>query len=168
MRTTIILLSLLSLIVSFIFLLRSAKTNYDETQVVMQSLEDLWLKASSATITTPRIAIIGARITGASSAHHLHQLNRLRQPLDITVFEADDQVGGRIRSAYVHNEPDLDVEVGAATFADDDWCLEHAMQEVGLKPILPSRSTHQTAIWNGNEVRVTYKERRYGLSLPKI
>ena len=163
MRTTIIFLGL---IVPLIFLLRSAKTYYDANQVVMQLVEDLKPKAGSAAITTPRIAIIGAGITGASSAHHLHQLTRLQQPLDITVFEADDQVGGRVRSAYVHNEPAFDVEVGAAIFTDDDWCLEDAMQEVGLKPIVLSRSAHQTAVWDGKKVRVGYTES--GLSLPKI
>lgn len=86
----------------------------------MQSPDDSGPKVGSATIATPKIAIIGAGITGASSAHYLHQLTRLSQPLDITVFEADDQVGGRVRSAYVHNEPAFNVEVGSATFKEDN------------------------------------------------
>ena len=67
--------------------------NYSDTnQILMQSSDDSGPKVGSAAMTTPKIAIIGAGIAGASSAHHLHQLARLRQPLDITVFEADGQV----------------------------------------------------------------------------
>ena len=95
--------------------------NYSDTnQILMQSPDDSGPKVGSAAMTTPKIAIIGAGITGASSSHHLHQLARLRQPLDIAVFEADDQIGGRVRSAFVHNELAFDVEFSAATFKEDD------------------------------------------------
>ena len=174
----------LTFIVPLSIRLCSAKTYPNRNQIVMQSPEDGKPKTGSAALNTPQIAIIGAGIAGASSAHHLHQLARLRQPLDITVFEADKQVGGRVRSAYVHNEPAFDVEVGAATFAETDWCLKDAMQEVGLKPAVRSRSAYHTAVWDGNEVLVSYRESgkplsgaiwqspkwlwRYGSSLSKI
>ena len=153
-------------------------------QIIMQLPEDGKSKAGSAALNTPKIAIIGAGITGTSSAHYLHQLTRLRQPLDITVFEAGDQVGGRVRSAYVHDEPAFDVEVGSATFTEDDWCLKDAMQEVGLKSVVRLRSAYHTAVWDGNEMLVSYRESdkplsnaawrspqwlwRYGLSLFKV
>ena len=142
--------------------------NYSDTnQILMQSPDDSGPKVGSAAMTTPKIAIIGAGITGASSAHHLHQLARLRQPLDITVFEADGQVGGHVRSAYVHNEPAFGVEVGAATFKEDDWCLINATQEVGLKPVVRSRSGYHTAVWGGNELLVSYSERDKPVSGPR-
>ena len=142
--------------------------NYSDTnQILMQSPDDSGPKVGSAAMTTPKIAIIGAGITGASLAHHLHQLARLRQPLDITVFEADGQVGGRVRSAYVHNEPAFGVEVGAATFKEDDWCLINATQESGLKPVVRSRSGYRTAVWGGNELLVSYSERDKPVSGPR-
>ena len=97
----------------------------------------------------------------------MHQLTCLRQPLDITVFEADDQVGGPVRSACVHNEPAFDVEVGSATFKEDDWCLKDATQIVGLKPVVRSRSGYRTAVWNGNELLVSYSERDKPVSGPR-
>ena len=133
---------------------------------------------------TPKVAIIGAGITGASSAHHLHQLTRLNQPLDMTVFDSEDQVGGRIRSAHVHDEPGYDVESGAAAFTEDDWCMKEAMREVGLKPVQHSRPDYHTGVWDGNEFLVRYDNSdkplsgtwwrlpnwlwRYGSSLSKI
>lgn len=156
----------------------------DANQMALQSSEDTMHKVGSAAVNTPRIAIIGAGIMGASSAHHLHQLARLCQPLDITVFEAENQVGGRVRSAHVHNEPACDVEVGAAVFTEDDWCLKAAMQEVGLKPAVRSRSEYRTGVWDGSRLLMSYGETdeplsgaywqspkwlwRYGSSLFKI
>lgn len=138
---------------------------------------------STTTFNIPRVAIIGAGITGAFSAHHLHQLTRLYQPLDITVFDSEEQVGGRIRSAYVHNKSAFNVECGAATFTDDDWCIKEAMREVGLKP---TRSTlnDDVGVWDGHDLLVSYGDKdkplsgtwwqspkwlwRYGLSLSKV
>lgn len=161
-----------------------ANVYQDAHQVVMQLPEDGKLNSESAASNVPKVAIIGAGITGASSAHHLHQLTRLRQPLDITVFDSEDQVGGRIRSAHIHNEPGYDVESGAAAFTEDDWCLKEAMREVGLKPVPHSRSDYHTGVWNGNDFLVRYDNSdkplsgtwwpspkwwwRYGSSLSKV
>lgn len=133
-----------------------ANFDQDAHQFVMQSPEDGRPNSESAASNVPKVAIIGAGITGASSAHHLHQLTRLRQPLDITVFDSEDQVGGRIRSAHPYNEPSYIVESGAAAFTEDDWCLKEAMREVGLKPAPHSRSDHHTGVWDGNEFFVRY------------
>ena len=161
-----------------------ANIHQDAHQVVMQSPEDGKPNSESAASNTPKVAIIGAGITGASSAHHLHQLTRLNQPLDITVFDSEDQVGGRIRSAHVHDEPGYDVESGAAAFTEDDWCMKEAMREVGLKPVQHSRPDYHTGVWDGNEFLVRYDNSdkplsgtwwqlpnwlwRYGSSLSKI
>jgi len=175
---------LLIFIIPLLIQLSFAEIHPDANQMAMQSSEDTKQKAGSAALNTPKIAIIGAGIMGASSAHHLHQLARLRQPLDITVFEAETQVGGRVRSAHVHNEPAFDVEVGAATFTEDDWCLKEAMQEVGLKPAVRSRSGYRAGVWDGSRLLMSYSETdkplsgaywrspkwlwRYGSSLSKI
>ncbi|KAL2044015.1 hypothetical protein N7G274_003536 [Stereocaulon virgatum] len=156
----------------------------DTNQMPMQWSEDGEPKAESAVANTPKIAIIGAGIAGASSAHHLHEFARLHQPLDITVFEVDDQVGGRIRSAYVFGEPCFDVEVGASAFREDDWCLNEAMQEVGLRRDVHVHPRHNVGVWDGNNFIMSCSDKdkplnrtlwqslkwrwRYGLSLTKM
>jgi len=110
------------------------------TQVAIPSLDHLdhsHPDSHNPASYAPKSAIIGAGVTGASSAHHLHQLTRLSQPLSITVFDNENHVGGRIRNAHVCEEPGYDVESGATAFSEDDWCLKEAMQEVGLKPRPP-------------------------------
>lgn len=155
----------------------------DIHQLPLQSVENEQPKGKFAAATVPRIAIIGAGIAGASSAHHLHQMGRLHQRLDITVFEAGEQVGGRIRSVGVFGEPAADVEVGAAAFREDDWCLNDAMQEVGLKRA-PMLRADYTGVWDGEKFIVSYKDNekpltstywpalkwwwRYGSSLTKV
>ena len=161
-----------------------ANVYQDAYQVVMQMPDDGKPNTETAASNVPKIAIIGAGITGASSAHHLHQLTRLRQPLDVIVFDSEDKVGGRIRSAHIHNEPGYDVESGASAFTEDDWCLKEAMREVGLKPVSHSRADYHTGIWDGNDFLVRYDNSdkplsstwwwspkwlwRYGSSLPKV
>lgn len=154
----------LTFIVCFLTRLSFADTYPDANQIVMRPSEDGKSKAGSVALSTPKIAIIGAGIAGASSAHHLHQLAHLRQQLHITVFEADDQVGGRVRSAHVHDEPAFDVEVGAATFTEDDWCLKEAMQEVGLKSVVRSHSNYHTGVWDCKDLLLSYSKEHKPLS----
>lgn len=50
---------------------------------------------------TPRIAIIGSGMAGASVAWRLaHDTDQV----DITVFEADDRIGGRLDEVTVHGK----------------------------------------------------------------
>jgi protoporphyrinogen oxidase len=66
----------------------------------------------SATISESlRIAIVGAGIAGSASAHLLRQA--LGEAAEITVFEKNEQVGGRIQSQMIAGEQ---IEIGA-TFA---------------------------------------------------
>jgi hypothetical protein len=80
---------------------------------------------------TPRIAIIGAGITGASAAYHLH----LASPSNasITIFESDSRVGGKVASLPI---PDTNnrtfFETGAPHFFTDDRCLVQAAEELDL------------------------------------
>ena len=47
----------------------------------------------------PRIAVIGAGISGLAAAHRLFELSRdERRPLDVRILEASDRVGGVIRT----------------------------------------------------------------------
>lgn len=54
-----------------------------------------------------RIAIIGSGISGLTAAHHLHQRH------DLTVFEADERVGGHANTRTIHlDDGDFDVDTG--------------------------------------------------------
>jgi Prenylcysteine lyase/NAD(P)-binding Rossmann-like domain len=100
-----------------------------------------------------RIAIIGAGIAGASAAYFLNGYNNRRLPLDITVYEAASQAGGRIKSARVYDGAygSQHAETGAHTFYSDDWCLQSAIDEVGLRqklePHYPVQKT--VGVWDG-------------------
>jgi hypothetical protein len=80
---------------------------------------------------TSRIVIIGAGITGASAAYHLH----LASPSNasITIFESDSRVGGKVVSLPI---PDTNnrtfFETGAPHFFTDDRCLVQAAEELDL------------------------------------
>lgn len=67
--------------------LASAEPKAD--QAVMESSEQGKSSSGLSVSNVPKIAVIGAAITGVSSAHHLHQLvRRLQQPLEISVLTA--------------------------------------------------------------------------------
>ena len=51
---------------------------------------------------TPRIAIVGSGMAGASTAWRLAQYTDLQA--DITVFEADHRIGGRLDEVTVHGQ----------------------------------------------------------------
>lgn len=141
-------------------------SSFDNQQVVVQQPEARKPDSESTTLNVPKIAIVGGGITEASLAHHLHQKTRLNQPLDITVFKSNNPVGGRIRSAYIHDDRYLDVECGAATFTKADWCLKEAMQEVGLRRARDSRADHSTSIWDGYDLLMNYDGNDKPLSSP--
>jgi oxygen-dependent protoporphyrinogen oxidase len=77
----------------------------------------------SARQTPPRIAIIGGGITGLAAAHRLHELAATnKQPLEITIFEASERVGGALET--IHHDG-LTVETGADSFlSEKPWALE--------------------------------------------
>lgn len=68
---------LLIFIIPLLIQLSFAEIHPDANQMAMQSSEDTKQKVGSAALNTPKIAIIGAGIMAASSAHHLYQLARL-------------------------------------------------------------------------------------------
>ena len=101
---------------------------------------------------TPKVAIIGAGIAGASVAHHLHD----RYPhadLDVTIYEANPQVGGRIKSAKAYDGAYTfqQVETGAQSFYADDKCVQSLIDETGLRrklePHCPVKES--VGVWDG-------------------
>ena len=108
-------------------------------------------------VETPKIAIIGAGIGGASAAHHLHQLARIYFPLEITVFEKEPYIGGQILSTTLRHDPNRkDMELGASSFLDNDRCLVEAAREVGLRSRpRKTRISKRFGLWNGPHLLIS-------------
>lgn len=105
----------------------------------------------------PKIAIIGAGIAGASAAHHLHQMARKYFPLDITVLEKESKVGGQIMSTSLrHNPVRQTIELGGASFLENDRRLIEAMREVGLRSRTPRIHVgERVGVWDGKDLHVS-------------
>ncbi len=73
----------------------------------------------------PHIAIVGAGITGLTTAHHLR-----RRGLEVTVFEADDSVGGRIQSA---EQEGYRLERGPHTLLERNRATAHLLDDLDLE-----------------------------------
>ncbi len=100
----------------------------------------------------PKVAIIGAGIAGVSAAYHLYD-QYAHVDLDITIYEANPQVGGRIKSAKVYDGAYTfqQVETGAQSFYESDECVQSLIDETGLrrklKPDYPVKKL--IAVWDG-------------------
>lgn len=98
-----------------------------------------------------KVAIIGAGIAGASAAYHLSD-EYAHTDFDITICQADSQVGGRIKSAKVYNGAyGQQVETGAQSFYADDECVQSLIDEAGLRqklePHYPVKKS--VGVWDG-------------------
>lgn len=99
-----------------------------------------------------RVAIIGAGIAGASAAYHLSD-QYAHAGLDVTIYEASPQVGGRIKSAKVYDGANTfqQVETGVQSFYVDDECVQSLIDETGLRrklePHYPAQKS--VAVWDG-------------------
>ncbi|KAL8709138.1 MAG: hypothetical protein Q9225_007494 [Loekoesia sp. 1 TL-2023] len=100
----------------------------------------------------PKIAIIGAGIAGASAAYELHD-QYSHADFDLAIYEANPQVGGRIKSAKVYDGAYTyqQVETGAQSFYADDECVQSLIDETGLRrklePHYPVKKS--VGVWDG-------------------
>ena len=100
----------------------------------------------------PKVAVIGAGIAGASAAYHLHD-QYAHADLDVSIYEANPQVGGRIKSAKVYDGAYTfqQVETGAQSFYADDECVQSLIDETGLRrklePHYPVKKS--VGLWDG-------------------
>lgn len=102
---------------------------------------------------SPRIAIVGAGISGASAAYHLHQLGSSSSP-SITIYEREQRVGGRVKSILPLGNQVEAFEAGAPYFFDDEWCMTEAMETLELVPnsLRPSDRPRTTGVWDGEKL----------------
>jgi oxygen-dependent protoporphyrinogen oxidase len=85
-------------------------------------------------MTPLRIVVVGGGITGLAAAHRLVETSRADgRPLELTLLEARDRLGGTIRTEYIDG---FLVEGGADSFiSEKPWALALA-ERLGLGPRL--------------------------------
>lgn len=101
-----------------------------------------------------KIAIIGAGIAGATAAYYLQDSIRNTYDVDITIFESESQLGGRIQTIKYR---DAAIEVGAPSATVHDMCFLRAMEDVGLAHEQPDQSwkyrrQDTVGTWNGEQI----------------
>ncbi|KAI4934942.1 hypothetical protein J4E85_002804 [Alternaria conjuncta] len=110
-----------------------------------------------------KIAIVGAGLSGASTAYHLREKAPPDQPLSITIFDSSERIGGRVASFPVPDTQNRTIlETGAASFFTDDECITQSVEKLDLA--LVDKETcwsllgclhsplRRTGIWNGKEI----------------
>lgn len=95
-------------------------------------------------MTGPRVAVVGGGVTGLTTALRLEQ-----QGLDVTVFEAADEAGGKLRSSSVDG---IDVEEGADSFLPRNEEPLRLCRELGLGELL-SPAVFGAYIWRHGSLR---------------
>ena len=98
------------------------------------------------------IAIIGAGISGGLFAFELQAQAQSSTSRDVTIFERDTSVGGRIRSVSLPQIVRATAEAGSPAFYVEDWCINQAIKKVGLEIVQPNPLLlpRKTGIWNGS------------------
>ncbi|RPA73237.1 Prenylcysteine oxidase [Ascobolus immersus RN42] len=117
-------------------------------------------------ITPKKVAIIGAGSAGASTAYYLRRFaTNASIPLDITVFERSDFVGGRSTTVNAYDDADHPIELGASIFVEVNANLVSATEELGLDVVDLERVPRDEgeerefsanfAVYNGEEMVFT-------------
>ncbi|KFA67015.1 hypothetical protein S40285_05123 [Stachybotrys chlorohalonatus IBT 40285] len=96
------------------------------------------------------VAIIGAGAAGSSAAYHLQQYaSEHGLPINITVFEKTDRVGGRTLTVNAYDNPLYPVELGASIFVSVNHIMVNATRTFDLPVTDKDGPGDITAIWNG-------------------
>ena len=100
----------------------------------------------------PRVVVVGGGISGLTTAYRLARRDRDGRPPEVTVLEADERLGGKLRSGEVGGIP---VEVGADSFVvRKPWAVE-LCRELALGDHLVAPGTSGAFVWaRGKLVRV--------------
>lgn len=94
----------------------------------------------------------GAGPAGSSAAYYLQDYAaKAGIPLNITVFEKADRIGGRTLTINPYGDASVRVELGASVFIQANQIIYGAMQQFGLSEMVPDASLSPTlGIWDGN------------------
>ena len=90
-----------------------------------------------------RVVVVGGGITGLTAAHRLIR-HPTDPPIEVQLMEADDQLGGKIRTVEIDDFP---IETGADSFVvRKPWAVELA-SEVGLRDQLVAPGADGAFVW---------------------
>ncbi|KAK2014385.1 prenylcysteine oxidase [Colletotrichum eremochloae] len=100
-----------------------------------------------------QVAIIGAGAGGSSTAYYLQRFAEAEGlPVNITVFEKTDRIGGRTMTVEAYGNPLEPVELGASIFIEANHILYNASLNFGLPLKEPeSGSDGFLGIWDGEK-----------------
>ncbi|POS84507.1 hypothetical protein EPUL_003868 [Erysiphe pulchra] len=98
------------------------------------------------------VAIIGAGAAGSSTAYHLRQFaNKAGLDINITVFEKNNYIGGRVATAYVYDDIFQPTELGSTLFVEANSILMNATNKFNLA--LGSIADDDSfGVWNGHDI----------------
>ncbi len=91
-----------------------------------------------------RIAIVGGGITGLAAAY---ELRRAADPPAVTIFEADDRLGGKLRTSAFAGLPAVD-EGADAFLARVPWGLD-LVRDLGLDDLVTPATGRAYVWWDG-------------------
>jgi protoporphyrinogen oxidase len=102
-----------------------------------------------------RIAVIGCGISGSSAAFYTtHLLNNiLKQKVDVTIYEASEQPGGRLKYTTIQGTK---CEVGGSHIIKDNYYTMRLINGFGLH-LSPERKQH-VVVWDGDEEKSCFVE----------
>lgn len=80
-----------------------------------------------------RIAIIGAGAAGTSTSYHLRKFaDQAGIPLNITLYDRNDYIGGRSTTVDVYGDKAQPAELGASIFVEENHILVNATKQFNL------------------------------------
>jgi protoporphyrinogen/coproporphyrinogen III oxidase len=91
-----------------------------------------------------RVAVVGGGITGLTAAYQLRD-----SAVDVTLFEASDRLGGKIRTERVAGVP---VDAGADWFITRQPAALELCRELGLDDRLVTPARSGTFLWTGGRL----------------
>ncbi|MDN6160363.1 MAG: protoporphyrinogen oxidase [Staphylococcus equorum] len=95
---------------------------------------------------TKSIAIIGAGITGLSSAYFI---KKQRPDIDVTIYEASNRTGGKIQT---YRTEGYTIELGPESYLGRKQIMKDIAKEIGLENDLITNQTGQSFIYAKNKL----------------
>ncbi len=92
------------------------------------------------------IAIIGAGITGLTSAYYI---KRQRPDIDVTIYEATNRTGGKIQT---YRKDGYTIELGPESYLGRKHIMTDVAKDIGLESDLVTNQTGQSYIYAKNKL----------------
>jgi oxygen-dependent protoporphyrinogen oxidase len=94
-----------------------------------------------------KVAVVGGGVSGLSVAHALASGGSGAPPLDITLIEADDRLGGKVFTAELDG---LSVDVGPDAILVRNDLVADVLTGIGLAPVARVPARRRAFLWSRN------------------